>query len=56
MFHLDQVTCEFAYGYDVRKKCLFQRQLLISIAICQIPRVKMVIPLDIPCECTCVDK
>jgi hypothetical protein len=28
LFHLDQVTCELAYGYDVRKNCLSQWQLL----------------------------
>jgi hypothetical protein len=56
LFHLDHVTCELFYDYGVRNDCLFQRQLLISIVVCQTSRVMMAIPLDIPCECACADK
>jgi hypothetical protein len=53
LFHLDHVTCELFYDYGVRNNCLFQKQLLISIVVCQNSRVKMAIPLDILCGSPC---
>jgi hypothetical protein len=40
----------FFYDYGVRNNCLFQKQLLISIAVCRIPRFKIAIPWIFPVD------
>jgi hypothetical protein len=40
LFHLDHVTCELFYDYGVRNDCLFQKQLLISIAVVESQELK----------------
>ena len=40
LFHLNHVTCELFYDYGVRNDCLFQKQLLISIAVVESQELK----------------